>query len=102
MKNQWLSEGLKMILEIIVLMISIWLFFAGGIKTIIGWFRDSRKKKKDAEELSANRFKALEDKAEHFQNELSDFKEKHKDLKHDIEILETDYKEIFKILLNRK
>lgn len=102
MKNQWLSEGLKMILEIIVLMISIWLFFAGGIKTIVGWVRDGRKKKREAKELAETRFKALEDKAEYFQKELSDFKNKHAELKHDIEILETDYKEIFKILLNRK
>lgn len=91
-----------MIVEVVVGMIAIWLFFLGGIKKIVAWFNKPDKRLKALED----RAKVFEDELLHkvktFEDELSEFKDRHAELKHDIEILETDYKEIFKILLNRK
>lgn len=89
--NEQVLKGLEVIVGIMGGMIGIWLFFAKGWNKLMTWVKGPGK-----------RMKALEDQAKQFENELSEFKERHKELKHDIEILETDYKEIFKILLNRK
>lgn len=102
MINLHFFEGLKMIIEIIGGMIAIWLFLFGGLKKIIAWFVRPDKRLKALEDQAKKFEEELLGEVKKFEDKLHEFKEEHKELKKDIETLETDYKEIFKILLNRK